>query len=185
MREPAEREEIKKEIVLKKCFDCIVEMGIENASIRAFSDATGMTASSLYYWFKDKDEIVLNATAYGVREIVDKLFDYAMKNLENVEKMCTELPTIVQKYEKVLKAVFQIATSPQYGKEIISVTTGFEGLYDIYALKLSEQLNKPYDDVRALVNLFISAIVDCTVWSEWDKLKKEMEFILRLLLKDK
>ena len=62
MRKPTERENVQKDNVLKKCFECLIETGIEGASIKDFSNATGMTASSLYYWFTDKDEIVLDAT---------------------------------------------------------------------------------------------------------------------------
>ena len=75
MRNPVERDEIQKDIVLKKCFDCLVETGIEGATIRDFSRVTGMTTSSLYYWFNDKDEIVLDATEFGIRMIVDSLID--------------------------------------------------------------------------------------------------------------
>lgn len=181
MRKPAEREEIKKEVILKNCFECIIKHGIEKVSIRTFSEATGMTLSSLYYWFKDKDEIILDSTEYGIKEIVDKLFEYAMENVQDVKKMCEEFPKIVKKYENTLKAIFQIATSPQYGKKIIKLTDGFSGLYDIYAQKLSEQLSIPYDYTRQLVNLFISSIVDCVTWSEWEKLSMEIDMILHCL----
>ena len=32
MRDPSEKEEFQKEIVLKKCFDCMVENGIEKVT---------------------------------------------------------------------------------------------------------------------------------------------------------
>lgn len=181
MREPTEREEIKKEVILQKCFKSIMEYGVEKVSVKTISNATGMTSSSLYYWFKDKDEIILDATEYGVKEIVDKLFGYAMENVNDIQKMCEEFPDVVRKYENILKAIFQIATSPRYGEKIIKLTNGFSGLYDIYAKKLSEQMHIPYGKTRQLVNLFISAIVDCVTWSEWEKLKNETNFIMKLI----
>ena len=39
----------------------------------------------------------------------------------------------------------------------------------------------PYGKTRQLVNLFISAIVDCVTWSEWEKLKNETNFIMKLI----
>lgn len=184
MREPAEREEIRKDVILQKCFDCIIEHGVEKVSIRIFSDATGLTSSSLYYWFNDKDEIILDATEYCVDTVVDKLFGYAMENVKNVKKMCAEFPDMVKKYESTLKAIFQIATSPQYGDRIIKLTNGFSSLYDLYAKKLSKHLNMPYEKIRQLVNLFISSIVDCVTWREWDKLSSEINFILSIITND-
>ena len=172
---------IQKDEILKKCFAYFVEHGLERISMRKMCDETGMAISSAYYWFKDKDEMILDATEYGVKEIVDRLFGYAMENIKDIQKMCEEFPSIVRKYENTLKAIFQIATSPRYGEKIIKLTNGFSSLYDIYAKKLSEQLHIPYEKTRQLVNLFISAIVDCVTWSDWDKLNSEMNFIFNLI----
>ena len=128
MRNPVERDEIQKDIVLKKCFDCLVETGIEGATIRDFSRVTGMTTSSLYYWFNDKDEIVLDATEFGIRMIVDTLFEYAIKHINNIKKMCDEFPEIAKKYSSALKVVFQIAASPTYGTQITKLTIKFSHL---------------------------------------------------------
>lgn len=65
MRKPAERE-FNKDVVLAKCFECLTMKGIEATAIKDFSEATGMAASSIYYWFEDKDEIVLDAVKWGL-----------------------------------------------------------------------------------------------------------------------
>ena len=178
MRNPVERDEIQKDVVLKKCFDCLVETGIENATIRDFSRITEMTTSSLQYWFSDKDEIVLDATEFGIRMIVDALFEYAIKHIKNIKEMCSEFPGLARKYSSALKVVFQIAASPTYGSQITKLTIKFSQLYDEYAKKLAEQLDIPYQKVRPLVDLFISSIIDCVLWDEWDKLSREIDCIL-------
>lgn len=182
MREPTERENVQKDTVLAKCFDCLVETGIEGASINNFSSSTGMTPSSLYYWFTDKDEIVLDATEYGMKKVIGQLFDYAEKHINDVEQMCSGFPDVVKKHSASLRVVFQIAASPKYGEKTVEISDKLLGLYDDYALKLSEQLNVPYDRVRLIVDLVVSTIIDAVIWNGWDKLSCELNYIFRELL---
>ena len=86
MREPTERD-VKKDIVLEKCFDCMAEKGIEGISVKDFSKATGMSASSLYYWFKDKDEIVLDSVRWGLDKNVNAIFDFAFKHTQDAQRI--------------------------------------------------------------------------------------------------
>ena len=54
-------------------------------------------------------------------------------------------------------------------------------LYDDYAQKLAKQMMIPYGQVRSLVDLFISSIIDCVIWDEWEKLSREIDTILNCL----
>lgn len=181
MRESIEKDEVQRDILLQQCFECLVTTGLEGVSIREFQNATGMNASSLYYWFTDKDEIVLDAVSYGVNKIVRELFDYAMCHIHNLHEMRDEFPKVVQKYKTQLKAVFQVVTSPKYGEKIIRISSDFNMLYDDYAQKLAKQMMIPYGQVRSLVDLFISSIIDCVIWDEWEKLSREIDTILNCL----
>ena len=173
MRDPSEKEEVHKESVLKKCFDCMVENGIEQASIREFSKATGMTTSSLYYWF----------TEYGIRVVVDEYFDCAMEHIASVSELCSGLQEISKKYQPYMKTIFQIVASPRYGTKITEVSEHTTVLFDTYAKKLTSHIDIPYDKVRIIVDLCISSVIDCVLWSEWDKLSRELELLMSTLFK--
>lgn len=181
MREPIEREEIKKNVILEQCFNCIVNHGIEKTSIRAFSEATGMTASSLYYWFRDKDEIVLDSTEYGIKVIANVFFEHAMEHIFKIHEVSHVLQEIAKQYQSYLKTIFQIVASPQYGDKITQLSKNITVLYDTYAKKMVSQLDLSYSNARTIVDLFISSIMDCTLWNEWDKLSRELELLLSLV----
>lgn len=181
MREPTEREDQKEE-VLQKCFDCLVSVGLENVSIREFTKATGLNSSSLYYWFSDKDEIVLDATDFGLNKIMTHLFDYATKNINDIEKMCNGFPDVLKNYSSHLRLVFQVATSPQYGKRAVEISNHFAVFYDKFAKELSKKLTTDYTTIRHWVDLFVSAVVDCVIWNEWEKFIREINFLLRIII---
>lgn len=176
MREPAERE-IQKNIVLEKCFNCLVEKGIESITTRDLTKATGLKSSSLYYWFQDKDEIILDATNFGINYVVDNIFDYAMHHLDNIPKFVEDFPEFAQGYKTQLKTIIQVTTSRKYGEHIKDHFSFTGELYDRCAEKLSFILGIEYKKVRILVDLFVSTMIDYVIWDEKEKFIDELSFI--------
>ena len=91
MREPS-MNNIQKDEILKKCFAYFVEYGLESISMRKMCDETGMAMSSAYYWFKDKDEAVLDSAEYGLNVVTDKLFNYVFSHIEDVKEVINSFP---------------------------------------------------------------------------------------------
>ena len=181
MREPAEREEIRKDVILQKCFNVLTENGVEGATIRNFSDATGMTASSLYYWFEDKDDIVIDATIYGLNYIVEMLFDYAIEHIDNIDELCNGFVEYISNYKSQIRLVFQVATSPIYGSKVRGHIKNISLLYDAYAKKISTHFDITYNTLRILVDNFISAIVDYVIWEDLSKIRRQMNYIAEVV----
>ena len=127
MRKPVERENVQKESVLKKCFECLVANGLEGASINNFSSATGMTASSLYYWFEDKDEIVLDAIEYGMTHILGKIFEYAKQHIDNVEEMFAAMQDTLDNAKAEFYKKFEV--KERSTKKSFSFTKSYKQLY--------------------------------------------------------
>lgn len=184
MRSPAEKA-MKREEILKSCFECLVKKGLENVSLRDLSNDTGLNSSSLYYWFHDKDDIVLNATEYGINAVLTELFEYTFKNIDDTEKMCNGFTRVVKRRSSELKFIIQIATSPQYGKKIVEMSEDFEEYYAKFAEVLANMEGVPLDFARNLIDLFVSAVIDCVVWDNWPLLSKEMNFLLGILAEKK
>ena len=180
MREPSDRE-IQKEAVLKNCFDCLVETGMESITTRDFTRVTGLKPSSLYYWFDSKDEIIYDATNYGINYVVDSMFKYVMHNIDNIQKFSEEFPEFVQDYKAQLKTIIQVTTSRKYSARIKETFSYTEGLYDICAEKIFSLLEIEYKEAKVLVDLFVSTAIDYVIWDKEDKFKEEIAFIFSFL----
>lgn len=181
MREPTERD-VKKDIVLEKCFNCMTQKGIEGISVKDFSDATGMSASSLYYWFEDKDEIVLDAVRWGLESNVNGIFDFAFKHTNDLEKLCKEIVKIAQEKKCEFRLIFQVATSPQYGEHIRQIADNLNFVYTKYTEVLSEKVKIPFEKLFPLVNFVVSSFVDCVIWEEWKKLDEALKCIVEMAM---
>lgn len=182
MRNPAERE-IKKDVVLSKCFECLTEKGIESITIKDFSVATGMAMSSIYYWFEDKDEIVLDAVKWGLDENVKVLFDFAFEHTDDLTQLCKGIKKLAQEAKKQFRLIFQVATSPQYGESVRKFSNKLDFEYERYTKILSEKLKVDFNVLYPFVSLFISVFIDCVIWDSWDKFDIKVHSIIKSIQK--
>lgn len=184
MRVPAERE-IKKDVVLSKCFNCLTEKGIESVTVKDFSEATGMASSSIYYWFEDKDEIVLDAVEWGLDECVKIIFDYAFEHTDDLIQLCKGIKELAQENKKQFRLIFQVATSPQYGESVRKFSDKLDIEYERYTKTLSEKLRLDFNTLYPFVSLFISVFIDCVIWDSWDKFDIKTNAVLKILENNK
>lgn len=180
-----EDHEFDKSAVLSQCFDCLVSLGLENITMRSITKATGLKSSSLYYWFKNKDEIILDATIFGLRQIIDDLFTRAYEYLNNMELLFKRFPAAVIEYKSKLRIIYQVLTSPQYGEQLRESGSDLSLAYASYGRVLSDRLGCDYKELVSYVQLSISAITNFILWEDEKKLivqlegiRKSVEFII-------
>ena len=161
--------------VLSKCFECLVSNGLEKTTTRSFSVATGLSSSSLYYWFRDKDEIVLDATLFGLNTIIDDLFTEAYSYLNDLDTLFKKFPQAIATYKKHLRLIYQVLVSPQYGEQLRAATSKLSSAYDSYARVLADRLRCNYDDLCPFVHLFISVSTNFVLWEDEAKAIRQYE----------
>ena len=110
---------------------------------------------------------------------IDEIFDFAFKNIVNLEKVCDGILGIAQNRKKEFRLIFQIATSPQYGNHIREYAEKLDAIYKQYTEALSKKLDISFDELYPYINLCVYSFVDCVIWDEWDKLKLEFNCILK------
>lgn len=179
MRKPHERD-IRKEI-LGQCFNYLVGKGLENASVKNLCEETGISSGSIYYWFKNKEELVLDSTEYGLHEVTNMLFDYVFAHIDDIKEVISSFPDKLMVYKRELRFIYQVTTSNKYGDRMRSVADKLDRVYITYAQKLSESLNCNFNELLPIVYLFISATLDYIVWEDRAKVKCEMQSIYSAL----
>lgn len=79
-RSPEVIERIKDNII-EEAMKLILEMGFADLSLRKLADRVGMSATNIYYYYSNKDEIYLNIQTKGFNLLQNKL-----KRIEESEK---------------------------------------------------------------------------------------------------
>lgn len=179
MKSPFEQK-FDRDEVLSKCFQCLVENGLEKTTVRFFSLATGLNPSSLYYWFKDKDAIVIEATAYGLKAIEDDLFTRAYDYLNDLDALFKNFPQAILKYKLQLRLIYQVLVSPLYGDSLRKITPEILFAYNSYAKVLADRLGCEYEKLCSYVLLFISVATNFILWEDEAKAEAQYEMLYRL-----
>ena len=166
---------------LGRVFPVLVAQGLENITIRELCKASGIVQGTLYYWFKDKTSIVCEAAQYGLKMVTDEIFAYVFASLGDLRSFFTNCLDEVNRYQKELRFVYQLAASPVYGEKIRATGKEFNLIYDKYTRRLSARLGCDEAVLKPLVYLFISAVLDYVIWDEKEKSQMQLEFIYAAL----
>ena len=175
--------ESKKDNILKACFYCLVETGLEKTSMRNLCEASNTFSSSLYYMFKNKDSIVLSATEYGLNIVVNTLFEYAFMHITDTEEFLENFPDKVKEFKRELRFIYQVIASPRYGESMRLLTKRLSNRYDEYTDILAQYLGCSKIKLRPYISLAIAAVLDYIIWNDTGNMQREMNCIYESIQK--
>lgn len=139
--------------VLDDCFRSLAETGLEKASVRSFYKATNLSSSSLYYRFESKDEIIIEATYNRLYSITNDLFFCAAENIGSFESLAQKFLASADEYKKDIRVIYQVLSSPVYGKELKRRTETLKPFYRRIAALISEELGCQSNELFPFVTL--------------------------------
>ncbi len=170
-----------KQKILEGAFAYFVECGLENSSIKDLVNSIKITEGTIYYWYKNKDELVCAAADYGLSRLSDDIFNYFYENIADIDKFFDECLESIDCVKKELRFVYQTAASPKYGETMRQSTHKFIYAYENYAKKLAEISNGDIDEIQPLVHLFAACIVDYAVWQNETETQIQLNYIRKKL----
>lgn len=172
----------KRVVFLETCFDLFCEKGLENTGLKMLADACGVSNANLLYYFGDKDNIIIEATAHCMAKVEDDFMANAPKDFEDVERFLREMPYLTAKlHGKKYRFMYQVYSSPkyrEYGKEFFA---GVTKRYTEYAKSLEPTLGIPWQTLQPLIYMFVRACVHYALFEDEDYLKPQIALIGEML----
>ena len=162
---------------LAASFGYLAKNGLETMSIRNLCKNTGISIGSVYYWFEGKEDLIASAAEYGLGVVLNDILTYAVDKTDNLDYCFDNFVDGVDKYSERIKFICQVVSSPLYGEKLRCKTSEHMHLYENYASVLSEKIGAPYEDVRAIVFLMASVVLDYSVWANKEVVKLQLDFI--------
>ena len=110
MNQPhAFRKPVRVRELLEICFETFCKSGLENTGIKRLADACGVGNSNLIYYFQSKDNLVVEATAHCMMQVVEDLLDRFPAGPSDVERCLTEIPHLAaERYGEKLRFMYQV-----------------------------------------------------------------------------
>ena len=159
----------RKREVIEAAWKYLLKTGIGNASVRELLRDAGLGQSTLYNYFKNKDDIWVSAGKYGISMVVDALLTYTLQHTDNIEGYFKTLLDEVEKYKYELRLSLQITTSPAFGDRMRDKAMDFRLWYDRYAEKLMEIFGCSHLQAETFIYSIIAYVIDYVIWDDRDK----------------
>lgn len=166
--------EAKKVDIMEKCFDCYAEYGLGSVGIKGLAEACGMTSGSLYTYFDNLDDLIVQSTAHCMSKVEDDFMARAPSNPAELMDFIDEIPEWTAKiHGKKYRLMYQVYTHPKYIEHGKAFFRGVNQRYTDYAKSLEERLGIPYDVTTPLIFILIRACVHYALFEDEYYLKSQ------------
>lgn len=173
-----EAHQAKKIDIMQHCYECYAEHGLTGVGIKTLAQACGLSSGSLYTYFPDLDDLIVQSTAYCMSRIEDDFMRVAPRDFADLERFLTEVPYwTAETHGKQYRLMYQIYTHPKYrehGKEF------FEGVnrrYAEYAAEVAVKIGLPADKVRPIIFTFVRACVHYALYEDEFYLQEQLRLL--------
>ena len=165
----------KKREIAKTAWEYMLRTGLTNASVGGLCRETEYGESTLYHFYKNKDDIWITAGKYGMSTVVDTLLEHTLGHTDNIRVYFDTLLDEVGKYKKELRLAIQITTSPLYGDRMREKAMDFRLWYEKYAHKLISIFGCTYEQAETFIYSIIAFVIDYAIWDDNEKTQMLLE----------
>ncbi|MDD6467268.1 MAG: TetR/AcrR family transcriptional regulator [Erysipelotrichaceae bacterium] len=171
-----EAHQTRKEELMRKCYECFAENGLKNIGIRALGKYCGCNSATLYLYFKDLDDLIVQSTEYCMSKVEDDFMEKAPKTVNDIEPFINEIPYWTAKqHGPKYRLMYQVYTDPKYREYGKLFFEGVNRRYIEYAKLLEKNIGIPYEEITSLIFILIRASVHYALFED--------EFYLQAQLK--
>lgn len=174
----------KKNEIMKKCFNCYAEYGLNSVGIKALAKACGCTSGNLYTYFENLDDLIIESTEYCMTGVEKEFLKKANENTTDIIKLIDEIPYwTAKKHGKHYRLMYQVYTHPKYIKYGKIFFEGVNKRYTEYAKILESKIGIPYDIMVPLIFILIRASVHYSLFEDEFYLNSQIGILKEIVKK--
>ena len=171
---------------MEACFDCYAEHGLTGASVAMIAKAAGVAQGSIYLYFENLDDLIIQSTAYCMAKVEEDFMAKAPMSVPDLWRFIDEIPYwTAEKHGKKYRLMYQVYTNPKYREHGQRFFSGVDERYTEYAKLLESKIGIPYQKLTPLIFILIRACVHYALFedeyyltSQIDVLKEALEMFV-------
>ena len=164
--------------MMEKCYDCYAENGLSAIGVKAIADACGCNVASLYQYFDNLDDIIVQSTEYCMSKVEDEFMAKAPTDVEGLWRFIDEIPHwTAEKHGKKYRLMYQVYTHPKYREYGQKFFKGVDERYSEYAKSLEPKLGIPHEKITPLIFILIRACVHYALFEDEFYLKSQIDVL--------
>lgn len=168
----------KKIDIMEKCFACYAENGLNGVGVKAIANACGCNVATLYLYFENLDDLIIQSTAYCMAKVEDDFMAKAPTDPQDVMRFIEEIPYwTAREHGKKYRLMYQVYTHPKYIEHGKRFFEGVNERYTEYARQLEPKIGIPYKVITPLIFILIRASVHYAMFEDEYYLKSQLEVL--------
>lgn len=165
----------KKHDIMEKCYECYAEHGLGSVGIKTLAKACGISSGSLYTYFNDLDDLIIQSTEYCMSKVEDDFMAKAPVSVPDLWRFIEEIPYwTAEKHGAKYRLMYQVYTHPKYRQYGQKFFAGVDQRYTEYAKLLEGKLGIPYQKLTPLIFILIRACVHFALFEDEFYLKSQI-----------
>ena len=169
-------------VMMEKCFDCYAENGFSSVGIKAIAKACDCSVATLYLYFDNLDDLIVQSTEYCMSKVEDEFMAKAPTNVEDLWLFIDEIPYwTAEKHSRKYRLMYQVYTHPKYREHGRKFFAGVDRRYTEYAKSLEPKLGIPFEKLTPLIFILVRACVHYALFEDEFYLKSQLEVLKETL----
>lgn len=173
-----EARRVKKIELMEKCYECYAENGLTSVGIKALAKACDCNSATLYQYFENLDDLIIQSTAYCMTKVEDDFMEKAPTDPVELMQFIDKIPYwTAKKHGKKYRLMYQVYTHPkyiEYGKQFFA---GVNKRYTEYAKSLETKLGIPHETLTLLIFILIRASVHYAMFEDEYYLQSQLKVL--------
>ena len=168
--------------IMETTFNCYAEDGFGSVGTKAIAKACGCNSATLYQYFDNLDDLIIQSTEYCMGKVEDEFMAKAPTDVEDLWRFIDEIPYwTAKKHGKKYRLMYQIYTHPKYREYGKKFFKGVDKRYTEYAKSLEDKLGIPFDKLTPLIFILIRACVHYALFEDEFYLKSQIAVLKETL----
>ena len=168
--------------IMETTFNCYAEDGFGSVGTKAIAKACGCNSATLYQYFDNLDDLIIQSTEYCMSKVEDEFMAKAPTDVEDLWRFIDEIPYwTAKKHGKKYRLMYQVYTHPKYREYGKKFFKGVDKRYTEYAKSLEDKLGIPYEKLTPLIFILIRACVHYALFEDEFYLKSQIAVLKETL----
>lgn len=176
--------EARKQDMMNTILQIYVSQGLENTSMRDIAAALKINISTVYDYFKSKENIVIESAKYYMQQLEEKFEEEHRQIAPDLKTEVKRVFDLLTGEKQNLRFIYQVISSPMYGErgrhELESIYTEYMKFSDILAVAYGIDPER----FEAAFLLFVATVHDFCLWDNEEFVNKKLKCIYYLIDKE-
>lgn len=169
--------------IMEGCFDCYAKNGLAGVGVKAISEACGCNVASIYQYFENLDDLIIQSTEYCMSKVEDDFMAKAPTDVDDLWRFIEEIPYwTARKHGAKYRLMYQVYTHPKYREYGQKFFKGVDERYTEYARSLEGKIGIPYQKLTPLIFIMVRACVHYALFEDEFYLKSQIDVLKETLV---